>query len=81
MIGPPTAVLYCWLLIGSTLLATGSSALKLLAWKLVRNSPENRLVPDFVMAFTCTPVERPVVASNRLAMNWNSAIESWLYRG
>ena len=59
----------------------GSGALKLLDWKLVRNSPENLLVPDFVMALTRTPVERPTVASNRFAMNWNSAIESWLYRG
>ena len=33
------------------------------------------------MAFTCTPFERPCVASNRFEMNWNSAIESWLKRG
>jgi hypothetical protein len=30
---------------------------------------------------TCTPVDRPCVASNRFEMNWNSAIASWLYRG
>ena len=34
-----------------------------------------------MIAFTCTPVERPCVASNWLVMNWNSAIESWLKRG
>ena len=34
-----------------------------------------------MIAFTCTPVERPCVASNRFEMNWNSAIESWLKRG
>ena len=34
-----------------------------------------------VGAFTCTPVDRPWVASNRFEMNWNSAIESWLKRG
>ncbi len=38
------------------------------------------LVPDLVTAFTCTPDERPWVASNRFEMNWNSAIESLLYR-
>ena len=38
-------------------------------------------VPDLVIAFTCTPVDRPCVASNRFEMNWNSAIESWLNRG
>ncbi len=30
------------------------------------------LVPERVMAFTCTPDERPCVASNRFEMNWNS---------
>ena len=39
------------------------------------------LVPDLVMAFTCTPLERPCVASKRLAMNSNSAIESRLNCG
>jgi hypothetical protein len=36
------------------------------------------LVPDFVTAFTWTPEDRPWLASNRLEMNWNSAIESRL---
>jgi hypothetical protein len=40
--------------------------------------PLNRFVPDLVIAFTCTPDDRPCVASNRLEMNWNSAIESRL---
>ncbi len=35
--------------------------------------------PDLVMAFTCTPDERPCVASKRFEMNWNSAIASLLY--
>ena len=38
-------------------------------------------MPDFVIAFTWTPDDRPCVASNRFEMNWNSAIESLLYRG
>ena len=33
------------------------------------------------MAFTCTPCERPCVASNRFEMNSNSAIASRLSRG
>ena len=80
-IGPPTAVLSCWLSIGSTWFRTGFSALKRLLRKLPRNSPANWLPPDLVIAFTCTPVDRPIVASKRLEMNWNSAIESWLYFG
>ena len=48
--------------------------------KLPTSDPENVLVPDLVMAFTCTPDERPCVASNRFEMNWNSAIASLLYR-
>src|SRR5438552_2250239 len=69
------------MLTGMTRCATGSSALKRLLWKLLRNSPFSWFVPDLVMAFTCTPVERPWVASNWFVMNWNSAIESWLKRG
>ena len=34
-----------------------------------------------MITLTCTPADRPWVASNRFEMNWNSAIESWLYRG
>ena len=68
----------CWLSIGTTRFSTGFCALKRLLRKLPRTDPENWLVPDLVIAFTCTPVERPIVASNRLEMNWNSAIESWL---
>jgi hypothetical protein len=34
-----------------------------------------------VIAFTCTPLERPCVASKRLDRNWNSAIASRLNRG
>ena len=49
---------------GTTRCATGSSALKRLLWKLLRKRPCNWFVPDFVIAFTCTPVERPCVASN-----------------
>src|SRR5262245_20616795 len=83
MIGPPTAVLYCWFLMGTTRggIRLGSSELNLLSRKLDRKRPEVRLVPDLVIAFTCTPVDLPWVASNRFEMNWNSAIESWLYRG
>ena len=69
------------MLTGMTRCATGSSALKRLLWKLLRNSPFNAFVPDLVIAFTCTPVDRPCVASNWLVTNWNSAIESWLKRG
>ena len=43
--------------------------------------PAKVLVPDLVTAFTCTPAERPCVASKRLAMNSNSAIASRLNRG
>ena len=38
-------------------------------------------MPDLVIAFTCTPDDRPCVASNRFEMNWNSAIASRLKRG
>ena len=37
-----------------------------------------RSTPEQVIAFTCTPDERPCVASNRFDRNWNSAMESWL---
>ena len=39
----------------TTLPDWAESALKRLFWKFVRNSPENLLVPDLVMAFTRTP--------------------------
>ena len=45
------------------------------------SDPDSWLVPDFVIAFTCTPDDRPWVASKRFEMNWNSAIASLLYRG
>ncbi len=78
MIGPPSVNATCWLSIGTTRLRTGFLALKRLSRKLPRIDPESALVPDRVMAITCTAVERPIVASKRLEMNWNSAIESWL---
>src|SRR4030095_13681836 len=83
MIGPPTAVLYCWFLIGTTRGGSrlGSGELKLLSRKLDRKTPDRLLVPDLVIAFTCTPDDLPWVASNRFETNWHSAIESWLYRG
>jgi hypothetical protein len=31
--------------------------------------PAKLFVPDFVIAFTCTPAERPWVASNRFVTN------------
>ncbi len=71
-------MLYCWLSTFSTVCSTGFSALNLLLRKLPRNRPATWLLPDFVMALTWTPVDRPIVASKRLATNWNSAIESWL---
>ena len=43
-----------------------------------RTVPDVVLVPDLVIALTCTPDERPCVASNRFEMNWNSAIASLL---
>ena len=48
----PAAALNCWLFIGTTRLETGSSALKRLWRKLVRNSPESWFVPDFVITLT-----------------------------
>src|SRR5438552_17115396 len=80
MIGPPIVPQYCWFLYGSTRLRTGSAALHLLSRKLPTNDPDKLLVPDLVTAFTCTPDERPWVASNRFEMNWNSAIASSLLR-
>jgi hypothetical protein len=38
-------------------------------------------VPDFVMAFTWMPAERPCAASKRLVITWNSAIDSRLKFG
>ncbi len=38
-------------------------------------------VPDFEIACTCTPVERPCVMSKLLVTIWNSAIASRLKRG
>ena len=73
--------LYCWFLIGSLTPSTGFLAFHFESRKLPRTRPCNWLLPDLVIAFTCTPVERPIVASKRLATNWNSAIESWLYFG
>ena len=43
--------------------------MNLLSRKLPTNDPEGVLVPDLVIAFTCTPDDRPCVASNRFAMN------------
>ena len=79
--GPPKVVAICWFENGTLRSSTGSSALKRSLRKLPRNEPENRLVPDLVMTFTCTPCDRPCVASKRFEMNWNSAIISWLKRG
>ncbi len=45
------------------------------------NVPDGVLVPDFVIAFTIMPAVRPLVASNRLVVSSNSAIESRLKRG
>ena len=81
MIGPPTDPAYCWFEIGTLRPSTGSSALKRSSRKLARNEPASRFVPDLVTTFTCTPCERPCVASNRFEMNWNSAIISWLKGG
>src|SRR6266550_5387678 len=80
MIGPPMVPLYCWFLYGTFVLSTGSTAFHRLSRKFPTNVPFNWLVPDLVIAFTCTPDERPCVASKRLEMNWNSAIASLLYR-
>ena len=80
-IGPPTEPASCWFLIGTTRASTGFSALKRSSRKLPRNEPANRFVPDLVIMFTCTPDERPCVASNRFEMYWNSAIISWLNAG
>ncbi len=75
-------MLNCWLLTGTTRPSTGFSALKLAVAEVgAEQTPTGVLVPDLVIAFTCTPVDRPCVASNRFEMNWNSAIESWLKRG
>jgi hypothetical protein len=43
--------------------------------------PVKSLVPDLVIALTIMPLERPCVASNRLATTANSAIESRLHCG
>jgi len=40
--------------------------------------PAKVFVPDLVIAFTCTPADRPWVASNRFATNSNSAMASRL---
>jgi hypothetical protein len=40
----------------------------------------NAFVPPLLMAFTCTPGDRPCVASKRFEMNWNSAMVSRLNR-
>ena len=40
--------------------------------------PANEFVPDFVIALTIIPLERPCVASNRFAITWNSWIASRL---
>src|SRR6185436_3467396 len=52
-----------------------------LSRKLPRTEPANRFVPDLVITFTCTPSERPCVASNRFEMNCSSEITSWLTSG
>ena len=66
----------CWLSIGTTLCRTGSGALNFVLRKLPRIDPEKRFVPDFVTAITCTAADRPIVASKRLEMYWNSPIDS-----
>src|SRR6266699_669046 len=76
MIGPPIVPLYCWFLYGRTRFNTGSGEFQLALRKLPTNVPDVLLVPDLVIAFTCTPDDRPCVASNRFEMNWNSAIAS-----
>ena len=43
--------------------------------------PAGVLPPDFVMAFTWTPIERPWLASKRFDTYSISAIASWLNRG
>ena len=43
--------------------------------------PDSVFVPDLLIALTCTPEDRPWVASKRFEMNWNSAMESRLYSG
>src|SRR6266536_5771484 len=78
-IGPPKVADHCWSEYGTTTCSTGSALLNLLSRKLPRNDPEGLLVPDLVIAFTCTPDDRPCVASNRFEMNWNSAMASRLY--
>jgi len=44
------------------------------------NDPAGVFVPDLVTALTTTPIERPIVASNRFVTNSNSATESRLKR-
>ena len=75
--------MYCWFEYGThAILSTGSSALSASSRKWPGTSPRTGCsCPTRVMAFTCTPDERPCVASKRFEMNWNSAIESRLKRG
>src|ERR1700687_3388914 len=68
-IGPPKVPDHCWSEYGTTTCSTGSGLLNLLSRKLPTNDPEGLLVPDLVTAFTCTPDDRPWVASNRFEMN------------
>src|SRR6266542_1798 len=81
LIGPPNVVLYCWFENGMTQFSTWSFAAQSESRKYPEKVPDGLLVPDFVTAFTTTPIERPCVASNRLVTNSNSAMESRLKRG
>jgi hypothetical protein len=69
MIGPPSVVLYCWFFKRHDRFEDGSGALHANRGSS-REHPVSCCVPDLVMAFTCTPDERPCVASNRFEMNW-----------
>ena len=70
--------LNCWFVNGTTRSEDRVLGVEAASRKLPLNEPGRRLVPDLVIAFTCTPDDRPCVASKRLEMNWNSAIASRL---
>src|SRR5258705_1925438 len=81
LIGPPYVPLYCWFANGITRFSTWSFAASEESRKYPEKVPDGLLVPDFVTAFTTTPIERPCVASNRFETNSTSATESRLKRG
>ena len=58
-----------------------SAALNRSSRKYPERLPAKLLVPDLVTTLTCTPLDRPWVASNRALTNSNSAIASRLNFG